>query len=212
MVVGVNVSGTLYKDNNSNSTFDSGTDSTLPANITVTLYNDANNNNLIDTGEQVSSPVTTNASGNYTFTNVPNGTYKIKVDTANTAIPSGYAIETSNDLSVSVNGANITGYNFGFIALPSSFSSCSASPYISYRSPNTLGALNTNTLSLDTVGTSPSVSYNAIGYNTANNLIYGILRPSSGTTNGNNLIVIGSDGVPMNLGAVSNLPEANFYN
>ena len=208
-----NVSGTLYKDNNANNTFDSGTDSTLPANITVTLYNDANNNNQIDTGEQVGLPVTTNASGNYTFTNVFNGTYKIKVDTADTDIPSGFVIATSNDLPVTVNSANITGQNFGFVSLPSSFGSCSASPYISYDSPNKLGALNTNTLSLDTVGISPTLSYNAIGYNITNNLIYGILRPASGTTtNGNNLIAIGSDGVPTNLGAVSNLPAINFYN
>lgn len=206
-VVGFNVSGTLYKDNNTNSTFDSG-DTTLPANITVILYNDANNNNQIDSGEQVGSPANTDANGNYTFASVVNGTYKIKVNTANTNIPSGNVLETSNDLSVIVNGADITSQNFGFVPLPTSFGSCSASPYISYNSPNTLGALNISTLSLDTVGNS-TFPYNAIGYNIVDNLIYGIRRTTATATpysNSNELVVIGSNGKPINLGVINGLP------
>lgn len=204
----LSISGTVYKDNNTNNTFESGTDSTLSANISVTLYNDANSNNQIDTGEQVGSPVTTNTSGNYIFTEVFNGTYKIKVDTADTDIPSGNVLETSNDLLVALTGANITGQNFGFVPLPTSFGSCSSSPYISYNSPNTLGALNTNTLTLDTVGNS-TFPYNAIGYNIVNDLIYGIRRTTATAapfSNSNELVVIGSNGVPLNLGAVNGLP------
>lgn len=206
------ISGTLYQDSNGNSSLDT-TEPKLPANITVTLYKDANSNNTIDTGEQVAT-TTTDSSGNYTFNNVVNDTYKVKVDTADTDISSGYVIGTSNDLAVTVNGANITSQNFGFITLPSSFPSCDARPFIAYGSPtDTLGALNTNTLTLDTVGTTTTL-YNAIGYNLANNRIYGIQRPTDTTTNAgsNNLLAIGSNGVPVNLGAISGLPLTNFYN
>lgn len=202
-----NISGTLYQDANGSNVFDSG-ETRLPANITVTLYNDANANNTIDTGEQVGSPVTTNATGDYTFTGVLNGTYKIKVDTADSDITSRYAIATSNDLTATVNGANLTSQNFGFVLLPSSFGSCSASPYISYNSPNTLGALNVSTLSLDPIGNS-TFPYNAIGYNIVNDLIYGIRRTTAIAapySNSNELVVIGSNGVAVNLGVVNGLP------
>jgi uncharacterized repeat protein (TIGR01451 family) len=106
------VSGTLYKDNNSNNTNDS--EPALAANVTVTLYNDANANNTIDAGEQVGSPVVTNASGQYNFATVPAGTYKIKVDTADTDIPAGYTLGTANDITATVASANVTGKDFGF--------------------------------------------------------------------------------------------------
>ncbi|MBW4476493.1 MAG: hypothetical protein KME54_06375 [Tolypothrix brevis GSE-NOS-MK-07-07A] len=106
------ISGTLYRDNNSNNTNDS--EPALAANVTVTLYNDANANNTIDAGEQVGSPVVTNASGQYNFATVPAGTYKIKVDTADTDIPAGYTLGTANDITATVASANVTGKDFGF--------------------------------------------------------------------------------------------------
>ncbi|MCV3217353.1 hypothetical protein OGM63_28245 [Plectonema radiosum NIES-515] len=111
------VSGTLYQDTNpQDDTFNNG-EPTLPANVTVTLYQDTNNNNVINTGEQIAT-TTTNASGQYTFTNVTNGNYKIKVDTSDTDIPAGYTLGTPNDTAITVSGANVSNINFGFDSPP----------------------------------------------------------------------------------------------
>ncbi len=106
------ISGTLYKDNNNNNTNDS--EPALAANVTVTLYKDNDNDNIIDAGEQVGSPVLTNASGQYSFSSIPVGTYKIKVDTTDTDIPNGYTLGTANDLTATITNTNITGKDFGF--------------------------------------------------------------------------------------------------
>ncbi|GAB1544875.1 hypothetical protein NUACC21_75510 [Scytonema sp. NUACC21] len=108
------ISGTLYQDSNANNSFDNGTDPRLGANITVKLYNDANNNNIIDPGEEVDSKVT-DANGNYTFTSVTNGSYKIQVDTTDSDIPAGFTLTTPNHLAVTVSGSSVTGQNFGFV-------------------------------------------------------------------------------------------------
>jgi hypothetical protein len=107
------ISGTLYEDTNpQDDTFNNG-EPTLPANVAVTLYQDTNNNNVINTGEQIAT-TTTNASGQYTFSNVTNGNYKIKVDTTDTDIPAGYTLGTPNDTAITVSGANLSNINFGF--------------------------------------------------------------------------------------------------
>lgn len=109
---GFDVSGTLYEDANASNTFDT-TEPRLPKDITVSLYKDANNNNIIDTGELVSA-IATNATGDYSFTNVADGTYKIKVDLTDVDIPDKYALGTPNDLAVNVSGSGVTNQNFGF--------------------------------------------------------------------------------------------------
>ena len=105
------ISGTLYKDNNFNSINDS--EPALGPNVMVQLYTDTNNNNIIDFGEEVSDPVQTNASGQYSFTSIPSGTYKIKAATNDSDIPSGYTLRTPNNIVTSVS-ANVTDQNFGF--------------------------------------------------------------------------------------------------
>ncbi|MBD2603221.1 hypothetical protein H6G81_01455 [Scytonema hofmannii FACHB-248] len=147
------VSGTLYKDNNSNNTNDS--EPALAANVTVTLYNDANANNTIDVGEQVGSPVVTNASGQYSFATVPAGTYKIKVDTADTDIPAGYTLGTANDITATVAIANVTGKDFGFDIAPGFCNLGDGTPdvaianYISSEVTNNLTATRSLTDTLD---------------------------------------------------------------
>lgn len=106
------ISGTLYEDSDGGDDFDSG-ETPLPAGIGVTLYQDSNNNNIIDSGEQIAT-VNTDSNGNYTFLDIPNGTYKIQVDPTDPQIPNGYVLGTPNNLVATVAGLPVTGQNFGF--------------------------------------------------------------------------------------------------
>jgi|GEM_PF-7064906 fimbrial isopeptide formation D2 family protein/uncharacterized repeat protein (TIGR01451 family) len=102
------ISGTLYRDSNPrNDTFDSG-ETGLPANITVRLL-DPNGNPVQTT--------TTNASGQFNFTDVPNGTYTIQVDTNDPDIPPGFSLRSpsNNSRPVTFNGTAVTGQDFGFV-------------------------------------------------------------------------------------------------
>ncbi len=110
------ISGTLYKDSNLNSILNSG-EPLLPAGIKVTLYKDLNTNNQVDTGELVTF-VDTDANGKYTFLDIPNGTYKIQVDTADPQIPTGRLLITPNNLTATVAGLPVTDRNFGFTSTP----------------------------------------------------------------------------------------------
>ncbi len=99
------ISGTLYQDSDGGDDLDIG-EPTLPANVTVKL--------LDSTGTTTIATTTTNATGQYTFTNVTNGNYKIQVDTTDTDIPTGFTLGTANNLAVTVSGSPITAQNFGF--------------------------------------------------------------------------------------------------
>jgi GEVED domain/SdrD B-like domain len=106
------VSGTLYEDSDRGDDLDAS-EPKLPKDIKVILYKDNNSNNTIDAGEEVANTLT-NIQGQYTFNNVAAGTYKVKVDTTDTDIPSSYTLGTPNDLAVTVSGSTITGKDFGF--------------------------------------------------------------------------------------------------
>jgi uncharacterized repeat protein (TIGR01451 family) len=106
------ISGTLYKDGNLDSTYNNG-ERLLPAGIKVTLYKDLNNNNTIDSGEEVAF-VDTDANGKYTFLDVFDGIYKIKVDTTDPQIPTGKLLITPNNLTATIAGLPIIDKNFGF--------------------------------------------------------------------------------------------------
>jgi uncharacterized repeat protein (TIGR01451 family) len=106
------ISGTLYKDGNLDSTYNNG-ERLMPAAIKVTLYKDLNNNNTIDSGEEV-AVVDTDTNGKYTFLEVSDGTYKIKVDTTDPQIPTGKLLLTPNNLTATIAGLPIIDKNFGF--------------------------------------------------------------------------------------------------
>ncbi len=105
--LGFPISGTLYQDSDGGDDFDTG-EPTLPANISVKL--------LDSTGTTTIAATTTNASGQYTFTGVANGNYKVQVDTSDSDIPVGLSLGTSNNLAVSVFNTPVTDQNFGFDA------------------------------------------------------------------------------------------------
>ncbi|MCC5668812.1 GEVED domain-containing protein [Nostoc sp. CHAB 5784] len=106
----VSISGTLYRDSDRSST-NNGEPGI--GNVRVVLYKDNDNNGELTTSEKVQE-VTTLADGSYQFTNVAAGTYKIKVDIADTDVPVGYTLGTPDNLPVTVNTTNITGQDFGF--------------------------------------------------------------------------------------------------
>ncbi|KJH70557.1 GEVED domain-containing protein [Aliterella atlantica] len=102
-----NISGSLYQDANNDNTLTAG-ETKLPANVDVELLNSAGT--VIDT-------VQTNATGDYTFNNVPVATgYQVRVVTSDPQIPTGYAIGTTNPITgINVTaGATIANQNFGF--------------------------------------------------------------------------------------------------
>lgn len=102
------ISGTLYRDNNSNQTFNVGEPPI--ANITVRL--------LDSTGTNVLATTTTNASGQYSFVGVTSGDYIVQVDTSDSDIPAGWALDTPNNLAVNVASSPVTGKDFGFELTP----------------------------------------------------------------------------------------------
>ncbi|MBN3926173.1 GEVED domain-containing protein [Nostoc sp. NMS4] len=107
----ISISGTLYQDSDRSST-NNGEPGI--GNIRVILYKDNDNNDELNTTSEIIQQVTTLADGTYQFTNVVAGTYKIKVDIADTDVPLGYTLGTSDNLPVTVSTTNITGQDFGF--------------------------------------------------------------------------------------------------
>ncbi|MEM6251356.1 MAG: GEVED domain-containing protein [Cyanobacteria bacterium P01_D01_bin.156] len=110
-----NISGSLYEDDSpQNNSFDSGSESKLGNNIEVILYGDVNGNNTYDAGSDTIIDTTDTTNGDYSFTNIPEGTYGIYVNTADGDIASNLSLGTPNNLSVTLNGSDITNQNFGF--------------------------------------------------------------------------------------------------
>jgi uncharacterized repeat protein (TIGR01451 family) len=111
------ISGTLYKDTNLNSIFNNG-EPLLPVGIKVTLYKDVNGNGTIDLNDLIVSEVDTDANGKYTFLDIPNGTYIIRVDTTDPQIPTGKLLITPNNLTATVAGLPVIDRHFGFTPDP----------------------------------------------------------------------------------------------
>lgn len=85
--------------------------------VDVYLYFDSDGDGVLDAGEplidtQQSNSTTVNP--NYTFSNLPDGKYIVKVSTNDVDLPDGYARTTPEKRAVTISGSNITGQNFGF--------------------------------------------------------------------------------------------------
>jgi subtilisin-like proprotein convertase family protein len=103
------ISGTVYTDSNLSNALDAA-EPKLP-NITVWLYD--------STGTTLLQTKSTDASGAYSFTGVTVGTYQVKVDSADSDLPAGITIRTTNPLTgVAVTANNTTAnQDFGFEAI-----------------------------------------------------------------------------------------------
>ena len=83
---------------------------------------------------------------------------------------------------------------------------CTNSMYLSQNSSTTLYEIGTTTnpLTYNAIGASSGITYNAIGINPLDGIMYGMRRP------GRTLIQINDDGTYVNLGPITNLPNADY--
>jgi hypothetical protein len=93
------LSGTVYNDDNQNGVQDNGEDSYKGATVTL------------KSGQTVIDTTTTDANGDYSFSNLQSGTY-----TDTLTVPNGYTATTTNPATVAIS-ANTT-QNFGIFSKP----------------------------------------------------------------------------------------------
>ncbi len=78
------ISGTVWQDTNADGTL--AGESVYFPNVTVALYADTNGNGVLDGGDKVVGTTTTDGSGNYSFGNLPNGSYLVDVTDDNNVL------------------------------------------------------------------------------------------------------------------------------
>lgn len=107
------ITGSAYKDDNKNSTFDSS-EAGL-ANIQVTLYKDNNGDQTLQASDTQLATVDTDSTGQYSLVGLSNGNYLVKIDDTDNDIPSAYTLSTSNIIAVAINNASQSSIDFPFI-------------------------------------------------------------------------------------------------
>jgi hypothetical protein len=88
----------------SNNGLQDGTETGL-ANVTVTLYWDRNGNGTLDETDPLLRSTTSNSSGIYGFSNLPDGRYIVVVDTLDTDIPTGFGPTTRTRYAIDLDSA-----------------------------------------------------------------------------------------------------------
>lgn len=101
----------VWRDENSDGVQGAITTEAGIAGVMLTLYYDLNNNGILDISDISLYTTTTNASGFYSFTSVPNGNFLVVVDNASPNIPFGYNSTTS--IIFPVRGLGTTNYPVG---------------------------------------------------------------------------------------------------
>ena len=105
------IAGNVYRDSNRSESKDA-TETVFPG-VTV---------NLVDASGNVVATTTTDADGNYSFSKLPAGDYRVKVDTTGTLKdmdqtedPDGTKDNASGKISIGADNPTQTGVNFGYI-------------------------------------------------------------------------------------------------
>ncbi len=114
------ISGTVFNDLNSNGKDDG--EPPLPG-ATVYLIRDLNGNGVVDPGEPVIGTMLSNASGDYLFTDLPNGTYVVTNDALDTQVNGFFqttqlAAATRPAEPVTIKDANEPDHDFGYFSAP----------------------------------------------------------------------------------------------
>ncbi len=92
LVSGINSIGDfVWQDLNRNGSPDDG--ATGIADVTVSLYVDSNGNGSLDTGEPLYTSTSTNASGAYLFSELPDRNYIVVVDSVDPQLPYGFTLK-----------------------------------------------------------------------------------------------------------------------
>ncbi len=199
------ISGTVFKDENSNDTLE-GSDVGVAA-ISVKFYRDSNSNSLFDpaTDTLIDTDVTVSG-GLFSLGASTTGTYFVVLQHLDPNMPSGYLPDRTVRL-VSFSGSSVAGENFPLDPVTTSLASCTVSAYLFQQSPTDVYGLNlatgSSTLLASDIG---NIQVNAIGFNPLDNFIYG-----SNNTNSNGTIakVDGSFNV-ISLGPIVGLPLTSF--
>lgn len=97
----------VWNDLDSDGVQDGGAETGIP-NITVSLYYDANGNGVVDTGETLVTTASTNASGLYSFPNLPDGRFIVVVDTVDPQLPVGVAPTTPKSRAVALDPSHLS--------------------------------------------------------------------------------------------------------
>jgi len=109
----------VWRDMDHDGVQDGGSETGI-ANITVNLYEDSNGNGVIDAADALVATTSTDANGNYLFTELRAGRYLVDVDTADPDLPEAagkdYVLSTANDpqLVVLAAGQAYREADFGF--------------------------------------------------------------------------------------------------
>jgi hypothetical protein len=104
------IAGTKFEDTNANGVKDAGE----PAIQGVQIYNDANGNDTLDPGTETTTAQTTDASGNYSFTNLVPGSYSIREVLTGTYVCSLPTAANNCEYNATLtSGQALTARNFG---------------------------------------------------------------------------------------------------
>ncbi len=106
------ISGTIWEDTNADGTLD-GTEAVDYSGVTV---------DLLDVNGNILATTTTDASGNYSFANLPDGDYVIAVtDLAEVLADTWHSIGADSEpeqVAINVSGADVVGVDFGYYTQP----------------------------------------------------------------------------------------------
>lgn len=109
-----NISGVVYKDDNTNGIFDSNEAGI--SKIKVTLYKDNNGDGSIQLSDTEYPSINTDTKGNYNFTGVLNGDYLVVIDNNDADLPNGYTLNQAEAISISINNVDSTNNNYAYIS------------------------------------------------------------------------------------------------